>query len=238
MKALAWHGKGDIRCDTVPDPKIEHPRDAIIQMTACAICGSDLHLLDGVIPSMKSGDIVGHECMGVVVEIGSREQEAEEVGDRVVVPFTISCGECFFCKKRLLLRLRAVQPEREDGGSAVGALPGRPVRLLASIGRFPRRAGRVSAGAVCRCGADRGAGGADATSRCCSCRTSSRPATWALISARSKAARRSPCSAAGRWRSSPSAAPSCSAPSGSSRSIRYRSGCVWPRLRARSRSIS
>ncbi len=98
MKALTWHGKGDIRCDTVPDPKIEHPRDAIIQMTACAICGSDLHLLDGVIPSMKSGDIVGHECMGIVVEVGAENTKLKK-GDRVVVPFTISCGECFFCKR-------------------------------------------------------------------------------------------------------------------------------------------
>jgi threonine dehydrogenase-like Zn-dependent dehydrogenase len=98
MKALCWHGKGDIRCDTVPDPKIEHPRDAIIKVTACAICGSDLHLLDGVMPTMESGDVVGHETMGEVVEVGA-ENKALKVGDRVVVPFTISCGECFFCKR-------------------------------------------------------------------------------------------------------------------------------------------
>jgi threonine dehydrogenase-like Zn-dependent dehydrogenase len=100
MKALAWHGKGDIRCDSVPDPKILHDRDAIIRVTACAICGSDLHLYDGVIPSMKSGDIVGHETMGEVVEVGSANRKLK-VGDRVVVPFTISCGECFFCQRGL-----------------------------------------------------------------------------------------------------------------------------------------
>jgi threonine dehydrogenase-like Zn-dependent dehydrogenase len=97
MKALTWHGKGDIRCETVPDPKIEHGRDAIIKVTACAICGSDLHLLDGVMPSMEKGDVVGHETMGEVVDVG-KDNTKLKVGDRVVVPFTISCGECFFCK--------------------------------------------------------------------------------------------------------------------------------------------
>ncbi|MET4175460.1 threonine dehydrogenase-like Zn-dependent dehydrogenase [Bradyrhizobium sp. LA6.1] len=97
MKALTWHGKGDIRCETVPDPKIEHGRDAIIKVTACAICGSDLHLLDGVMPSMEKGDVVGHETMGEVVDVGKANTKLN-VGDRVVVPFTISCGECFFCK--------------------------------------------------------------------------------------------------------------------------------------------
>src|SRR3979411_132917 len=98
MKALAWHGKNDIRCDTVPDPRIEDGRDAIIKVTACAICGSDLHIFDGVIPSMESGDIIGHETMGEVVEVGA-DNKAVKVGDRVVVPFTISCGQCFFCKR-------------------------------------------------------------------------------------------------------------------------------------------
>jgi threonine dehydrogenase-like Zn-dependent dehydrogenase len=97
MKALTWHGKNDIRCETVPDPKIEHRRDAIIKVTACAICGSDLHLFDGVMPTMEKGDVVGHESMGEVIEVGA-DNKALKVGDRVVVPFTISCGECFFCK--------------------------------------------------------------------------------------------------------------------------------------------
>jgi len=98
MKALCWHGKGDMRLDTVPDPKIEHPRDAIIKVTACAICGSDLHIYNGVIPRMEHGDVIGHETMGEVVEVGSGNR-ALKVGDRVVVPFTIACGECFFCKR-------------------------------------------------------------------------------------------------------------------------------------------
>ncbi len=97
MKALTWHGKGDIRCESVPDPKIEHGRDAIIKVTACAICGSDLHIYDGIMPGMQRGDVLGHETMGEVVEVGSDNKKLK-VGDRVVVPFTISCGECFFCK--------------------------------------------------------------------------------------------------------------------------------------------
>ena len=97
MKALTWHGKHDVRCESVPDPKIEHGRDAIIKVTACAICGSDVHLFNGIIPSMEKGDVLGHETMGEVVEVGSDNKKLK-VGDRVVVPFTISCGECFFCK--------------------------------------------------------------------------------------------------------------------------------------------
>src|SRR5947208_1006318 len=98
MKALCWHGKQDIRCDRVPDPGIEHPRDAIVKVTSTAICGSDLHLYDGFMPGMQSGDIMGHEFMGEVVEVGS-ENKKLKVGDRVVVPFTIICGECEQCKR-------------------------------------------------------------------------------------------------------------------------------------------
>src|SRR5436309_2341774 len=98
MKALVWHGKEDIRCDTVPDPKIEDPRDAIVKVTSCAICGSDLHLFDGFMPGMKSGDIIGHEFMGEVVDVGSGNRKLK-VGDRVVVPFTICCGECEQCRR-------------------------------------------------------------------------------------------------------------------------------------------
>ncbi len=100
MKALCWHGKSDIRCDNVPDPKIEDPRDVIVKITATAICGSDLHLYDAYMPTMKSGDVIGHEPMGIVVEVGSAVQKLKK-GDRIVVPFTISCGSCFFCRKSL-----------------------------------------------------------------------------------------------------------------------------------------
>ena len=100
MRALCWHGADDVRVDRVPDPRILNPRDAIVRVTSTAICGSDLHLLDGFIPTMESGDILGHEFMGEVVDVGP-EVESLEVGDRVVVPFTISCGRCFFCEKDL-----------------------------------------------------------------------------------------------------------------------------------------
>ena len=98
MRALRWPGKHDIRCDNVPDPEIEHPRDAILKVSCCAICGSDLHLFDGFMPGMKSGDIMGHEFMGEVVEVG-KDNQALQVGDRVVVPFTITCGQCDQCKR-------------------------------------------------------------------------------------------------------------------------------------------
>ncbi|GAB0116491.1 glutathione-dependent formaldehyde dehydrogenase [Acidisoma sp. 7E03] len=98
MKALVWHGKGDIRCDTVPDPGIEDSRDVILRVTACAICGSDLHLMDGQMPTMENGDVLGHEFMGEVVETGSPGHVLKK-GDRVVVPFTINCGACAQCKR-------------------------------------------------------------------------------------------------------------------------------------------
>ena len=98
MRALRWHGKHDVRCDTVPDPQIEAPRDAILKVSSCAICGSDLHLFNGMVPGMQAGDILGHEFMGEVVEVGPANQ-ALKVGDRVVVPFTITCGDCEQCRR-------------------------------------------------------------------------------------------------------------------------------------------
>jgi threonine dehydrogenase-like Zn-dependent dehydrogenase len=99
MKALVWHSPKDVRCDEVPDPTIEDPRDAIIKVTSCAICGSDLHLYDGYMPGMMNGDVLGHECMGEVVEVGAGARGSLKVGDRVVVPFTIICGECEQCRR-------------------------------------------------------------------------------------------------------------------------------------------
>ena len=99
MRALTWHGKHDVRVETVPDPQIVNPRDAIVRVTSTAICGSDLHLYDHYIPTLKSGDILGHEFMGEVVEVGPGNQKLK-VGQRVVVPFVIACGQCFFCQKQ------------------------------------------------------------------------------------------------------------------------------------------
>lgn len=97
MKALVWHGKGDIRCDSVADPGIEDPRDVIVKVSCCAICGSDLHLMDGQMPTMESGDVLGHEFMGEVIEVGSPNHRLKK-GDKVVVPFNINCGECRQCR--------------------------------------------------------------------------------------------------------------------------------------------
>ena len=96
MKAVCWEGTNDIRVERVPDPRILNPRDAIIRVTSTAICGSDLHLMDGFIPTMKAGDILGHEFMGEVVEVG-RGVTTLKQGDRVIVPFPIACGKCYFC---------------------------------------------------------------------------------------------------------------------------------------------
>src|SRR3977135_3144074 len=100
MKALVWHGKEDVRCDTDPEPTIQEPGDAIVRITSTAICGSDLHLYDGYMPTMEAGDILGHEPMGIVEEVGSSVSKLKR-GDRVFVPFTISCGSCWFCKRGL-----------------------------------------------------------------------------------------------------------------------------------------
>ena len=97
MKAVCWYGANDVRVETVPDPQILNPRDAIIKITSTAICGSDLHIYDGYIPTMQQGDIIGHEFMGEVVEVG-RGVNNLKIGDRVVVPSTIGCGHCHYCK--------------------------------------------------------------------------------------------------------------------------------------------
>jgi threonine dehydrogenase-like Zn-dependent dehydrogenase len=100
MKALCWHGKKKVRVETVPDPRILNARDAIVKVTSTAICGSDLHLYNGFIPSLEKGDVLGHEFMGEVVEVGSAVTKLK-VGDRVVVPFTIACGVCSACERQL-----------------------------------------------------------------------------------------------------------------------------------------
>src|SRR5205085_3858177 len=122
MKALVWHGKEDIRCDTVSDPRIEHPRDAIVKVSSCAICGSDLHIYGGIIPSMQRGDIIGHESMGEVVEVGA-ENKSLHVGDRVVVPFTIACGECFFCRNGFHSGCERTNPDYQRAAELWGNSP-------------------------------------------------------------------------------------------------------------------
>lgn len=122
MKALVWHGTGDVRVDSVPDPELIDPGDAIVRVTSTAICGSDLHLLGGYMPTMKSGDILGHEFMGEVVEVG-RDVQRLKTGDRVVVPFTISCGKCFFCQRQLYSLCDTSNPNAEAARKVMGHSP-------------------------------------------------------------------------------------------------------------------
>jgi threonine dehydrogenase-like Zn-dependent dehydrogenase len=122
MKALCWYGKEDVRVETVPDPKLRDPRDAIIRITATAICGSDLHLYDGFMPTMEQGDVLGHEPMGEVVEVGSVVHNLKP-GDRVVVPFCIACGSCYFCKKGLYSLCDTTNPNAEMARKVMGQSP-------------------------------------------------------------------------------------------------------------------
>jgi threonine dehydrogenase-like Zn-dependent dehydrogenase len=119
MRALCWHGKEDIRCETVPDPKILDPYDAIIKVTSCAICGSDLHLMGGFVSGMEAGDVLGHETMGEVVEVGSANKKLK-VGDRIVVPFTIGCGQCRMCTSGLWSLCERSNPAGEKQAKQIG----------------------------------------------------------------------------------------------------------------------
>jgi threonine dehydrogenase-like Zn-dependent dehydrogenase len=136
MKALTWHGKRDVRVDTVPDPTIEDPTDVVIEVTSSGICGSDLHLYDVLTMFLHEGDILGHEPMGRVVAIGD-EVTHLEVGDRIVVPFNISCGHCFMCDHQLYAQCETTQVVEHDKGAALygytelyGSVPGGQAELL------------------------------------------------------------------------------------------------------------
>ena len=136
MKALAWHGREDVRCDNVPDPKIEEPTDAIVRITATAICGSDLHLYDGYVPFMKPGDVMGHEPMGIVEEVGSGVTKLKR-GDRVVIPFTICCGACWFCEKGLWSCCDTTNRTPEIAQKLMGHAPAGLFGYSALTGSYP-----------------------------------------------------------------------------------------------------
>ena len=135
-QAPGLHGKSDVCIDNVADPKIEDDRDAIIRITTTAICGSDLHLFDGFMPTLKQGDILGHEPMGEVVEVGSAVRNLQR-GDRVVVPFTISCGSCFFCKKTLFSLCDNSNPNAEIARKMMGQSPAGLFGFSHMLGGFP-----------------------------------------------------------------------------------------------------
>src|SRR3954449_5636502 len=136
MKAVTWHGRRDVRVDNVPDPAIEHPTDAIVRITSTGICGSDLHLYEVLAPFMTEGDILGHEPMGIVEAVGA-EVTNIAVGDRVVIPFNISCGGCLMCKESLFSQCETTQVHEHGTGAALfgytklyGQVPGGQAEYL------------------------------------------------------------------------------------------------------------
>ena len=136
MKAVTWHGKRDVRVDTVPDPTIEEPTDAIIKVTSTAICGSDLHLYEVLGPYMGEGDVLGHEPMGIVEAVGSEVSQIA-VGDRVVIPFNIACGHCWMCEHHLMSQCETTQVREHGSGAALlgfsklyGQVPGGQAEYL------------------------------------------------------------------------------------------------------------
>ncbi|QDY07472.1 glutathione-dependent formaldehyde dehydrogenase [Micromonospora sp. HM134] len=136
MKALTWHGRHDVRVDDVPDPRIEEPTDAVVRITSTAICGSDLHLYEVLGPYLKPGDILGHEPMGIVEEVGSGVTRLRP-GDRVVVPFNISCGHCWMCERQLYAQCETTQVTAEGKGASLfgytslyGSVPGGQAEYL------------------------------------------------------------------------------------------------------------
>jgi threonine dehydrogenase-like Zn-dependent dehydrogenase len=136
MRALCWHGKSDVRVDTVADPTIENPRDAIIKITSTCICGSDLHLYDGYMPTMEPGDVLGHEPMGEVVEVGKDVKKLKR-GDRVVVPFTISCGECWYCERSEFSLCDTSNRNAEIARKAMGQSPAGLFGYSHMLGAYP-----------------------------------------------------------------------------------------------------
>jgi hypothetical protein len=136
MKAVAWHGRRDVRVDDVPDPTIQEPTDAVIRVTTTAICGSDLHLYEVLGPFMEEGDILGHEPMGIVEEVGSEVSDLSR-GDRVVIPFQISCGHCYMCDQGLQTQCETTQVREQGMGAALfgytklyGEVPGGQAQYL------------------------------------------------------------------------------------------------------------
>ncbi len=136
MKALCWYGTSDVRIENVDDPKILEPSDMIVRITSTAICGSDLHLYDGMMPTMEKGDVLGHEPMGIVEEVGSQVTKLRK-GDRVVVPFTISCGSCWFCQRQMFSLCDTSNPNAEIARKAMGQSPAALFGYSHMLGGFP-----------------------------------------------------------------------------------------------------
>jgi len=215
MRALTWQGNLDVRVTDVPDPRVQEPNDAIIAVTSTAICGSDLHLYGVLGPYLSPGDVLGHEAMGVVTEVGA-DITSLAVGDRVVIPFNISCGHCWMCGRGLYAQCETTQVREQGKGAALfgytslyGSVPGGQAQFLrvpqAQFGPVrSRRTGR--------------------TSSTCSCPTFCPPRTRPLLTPTPPRTGPWPCSAWGRSGSSRRGSPGTSGPSGSSGSTRCPSG--------------
>ena len=150
MKAICWHGKNNVSVEQVPDPKIIDPRDAIIRVTLSAICGSDIHLYDGYIRLMVDGDILGHEFMGEVVEVGSAITNLRR-GDRVVIPFPIACGKCFYCQEGMYSLCENSNPNAALAEELWGYSPAGIFGYSHLLGGYAGGAGAVRASSICRC---------------------------------------------------------------------------------------
>src|SRR4051794_6349142 len=137
MKALTFHGKRDVRVDNVPDPAIEEPTDAVTRVTSTAICGSDLHLYEVLGPFIGEGDILGHEPMGVVEEVGSEVKQIQP-GDRVVIPFNISCGHCYMCDQKLFAQCETTQVHEHEKGAALFGYTKLYGRVPGGQAQYPR----------------------------------------------------------------------------------------------------
>ncbi|MBV9492709.1 MAG: glutathione-dependent formaldehyde dehydrogenase [Acidobacteria bacterium] len=136
MKAVRWYGYAEVKVEDVDDPRIEEPRDAIVKITSTAICGSDLHLYDKYVPTMMKGDVLGHEPMGEVVEVGSGVSNLK-VGDRVVVPFNIACGECWFCQQEEYSLCDRSNPNAKMAAAMMGQAPGGAFGYSHLTGGYP-----------------------------------------------------------------------------------------------------
>lgn len=193
MKAVTWQGKRDVRVEEVPDPRIQEPTDAIVKITSTAICGSDLHLYEVLGPYMAAGDILGHEPMGIVQEVGSAVDNIA-VGDRVVVPFNIPCGFCWMCERGLQSQCETTQVRDQNKGASLfgfssmyGSVPGGQAEYL----RVPQaQYGPIKSARTAL------------TSGICSCPTSCRPPGRACSTPRFPTVAPSRCSAWVQWVSS------------------------------------
>lgn len=223
MKAVVFHDIGDIRLEDVAEPRLQEPTDAIVRLTASAICGTDLHFVRGSVGGMRPGTILGHEGVGIVEALGDEVRNLQ-VGDRVVIPSTIACGNCVYCRAGYYAQCDVANPGGSQAGTAFFGGPranGGFHGLQAEKARIPyanigliRLPSSIS------------------DDRRYSCRTSSPPVTSAPNWPVSPPATPSPCSAAVRWASSPSPARCSSAPPGCSPSTATRTACTWPASKA------